>query len=196
MISLGSATAILGVIISYLLLKNQTLKSSGQIQTEIETRLQPRYTVKEPWNTKIAPHTDWPSEEIYFSAWHVEVYEDRWGTWKKWLPRGSFDGTTIVTYEIHGTDLPSQEAMQQHGAAQQKYVQNLCMNAHEPQKVEVVYNSVSPSNISRFATEFENLLRDTIYRELNPDTNLQYELVKTEDNRKHARLYDANKESS
>jgi len=186
---LGSLT----VVFSYFLLKHQTLKSTGELQEEIENRLQPKYSIAEPVNTAVLPHTDWPTEEFYFEVWHVEVHESDWMNWKKWLPRGSIQGRTIVHYEIHGHDAPPQEELHSHHLYLQPYVQTLERDRHDPTKIKVIYESVDPSNISLFVKQFRYLIRDTTFYHLNPDVDPQYEFIRDDEGKLYGRIFDANK---
>jgi len=196
MISTSTAVAVIGVLFSYIIAKHRTLKPGEELRKEIKNRLQPKYSVTEPSDSEIFPHTDWPNEELWFTVWHVEVYENRWGTWSKWLPRGSFSGRTIIHYKVHGSDIPDQNLLQSHHLARQPYVLNLSTDVHESNIIKVVYESVDPREISRNADQFRHLLRDAVFEELNPDVDLRYELVKKGEDGMYARIFDAGKKQS
>lgn len=191
MVSLGTALSVIGILFSYIIVKHRMLKSGEELRQEIEGRLQPRYSITEPTNSKILPHTDWPENDFWFEVWHVEVSENRWGAWRKWLPRGSFSGRTIVHYRVHGPDLPSQDSLWSHHLAQQPYVRNIKMSTSEPDTIKVIYESVNPRNISLYVRQFRFLLRDTMFRELNPDADLQFEVAGQDEDGYYVRFFDA-----
>jgi hypothetical protein len=203
MVSTNTLLAALGVVIpstlTYLTYKHQSLKSSSEIQEEIEKRLQPRYHINSPGVVDIISHLEWPDDELYYTVWHVEVYERRWGTWKKWLPRGSFKGRTVVTYEFAGIDPPPIGALRKHHLYQQPYVQGIELEADNPVRIKIIYDSISPSNISLYVKQFRYLIRDTLFRVLNPEADIQHEfftIKNGEEDRPFARVYDANKSES
>ena len=196
MLSPGTVVGVIGVLFSYIIVKHRTLKSGEELRREIENRLQPKYSVNEPSNSAIFPHTDWPKDDFWFKVWHTEVYEDRWGTWSKWLPRGSFSGRTIVHYKIQGPDIPPQSLLQAHHLAKQPYVQNISTNIHEPNAIKVIYGSVNPRNISLYARQFRNLLQDTKFEELNSDADLRFEIAGKDEDGIYARIFDADKKES
>lgn len=154
--------------------------------------MQPKYEIVEPINSKMMPHTDWPSEDFYFEIWHVEVYETRWMKWKKWLPLGKFRGNTIVQYKVFGHEPPTQDQLWDHHLTLQPYVQSLEKDHHDPHKIKVIYESVDPSNVSLFARQFRYLIRDTTFRQLNPEADLQYEVIQDKEGGLYARFFDAN----
>lgn len=182
----------LTLALTYFIFKHQTLKTCGELQEEIENRLQPKYAVAEPLNTQLISHTNWPSEDFYFEVWHVEVSETRWMRWKKWLPRGSFRGRSVVQYKIHGHEPPPQDQLHSHHLAVQPYVQSIEKDVHDPHKIKVIYKSVEPSSISLFVEQFKFLIRDTTFYQLNPEADPQYEVVEDEDRGLYARFFDAN----
>jgi hypothetical protein len=192
MVSLTTVFAGLTVLISYIAYKNHALKSSSELQEAIQNRLKPKYTINEPLNSEILPHTKWPSEEYHFEVWHVEVHETRWMRWRKWLPFGKFRGVTIVQYKVEGHQPPKQEQLQNHINARQPYIRSIDTDTYNPQKIKVIYESVKPENISLFVKQFKYLLRDTTFRQLNPDADLQYEMIKGKDGDLYARIFDAN----
>lgn len=186
MTSLATILTGLTVLLTYFAYKHQSLKTSGELQEEIESRLKPKYTIAEPVNSQILPHTDWPSEEYYFEVWHVEVAEARRGRWKKWLPRGSFQGVTIVHYKISGQELPARDRIHSHHLAVQPYVRSIEKAYHDPQKIKVIYESVDSSNISLFVEQFKYLMRDATFYELNPEADLQHEVIQDEEGKLYA----------
>ena len=191
MVSPATVFGGLSVLLTYFVFKHQTLKTTRELQEEIENRLQPKYDIVEPTNSQILPHTDWPSEDFYFEVWHVEVYETRWMSWKKWLPRGKFQGRTIIHYKVHGYQ-PPQEQLKRHHLARQPYVQSVKKDHHDPKKVKVIYESVDPSSISTFTSQFRYLIRDSTFHQLNPDADLQYEIIEDDEGNLYARFFDAN----
>jgi hypothetical protein len=191
MVSLTTIFGGLTVLLTYFVFKHQTLKTSGELQEEIESRLQPKYEIAEPLNSQVLPHTDWPRGEFYFEVWHVEVYETRWMKWKKWLPWGEFRGSTVVKYKIHGQEAPSQDQLHKHHLAAQPYVRSISKDVNDPHKIKVIYESVNPSNISLFVNQFKYLVRDTTFYHHNPDADLQYEFIRDNEGELYARIYDA-----
>lgn len=203
MATLSAFLTFIGVIISsaiaYLTYKHQSLKSSGEIQEEIERRLKPKYQIDVPGVVDIISHLEWPDDKLYYTVWHVEVYERRWRTWKKWLPRGSFKGRTVVVYEFPSVDSLPIQKLRKHHLYRQPYVQSLEVESDDPVRIKVIYDSIDPSNISLYVKQFRHLVRDTLFRIHNPDANIQYEFFTLRDGqeeRPFARLYDANKSES
>jgi hypothetical protein len=199
MLPLNTILSLLGVVITgtlaYLSYKHQSLKSGSEIQEAIEKRLKPRYTIDSPSEAQIIPHIVWPEDELYYQVWHVEVFEQQWGSWKKWLPRGSFQGRTKVVYEFPGIDPPAIEELRNHHLYRQPYVQSIKRESDDPVKIEVMYEGVEPSRISRYVSQLTHLIRDTKFRALNPDVDIQYEIFslgQDDDESTYARLYDAN----
>lgn len=193
MVSLPTVIAGSSLLLSYFLLKHQTLESGGDLQEKIEKRLQPKYDITEPKYPQIFSHIEWPSEEFYFEAWHVEVVETRWMKWRKWLPRGKFRGSTIIQYKIYGQEAPPQDKLHRHRLATQPYVRSIEKNRSDPHRVKIIYESVDPSNISTFAKQFRHMLRETTFEALNPDVDIRYETITDKDGNKYVRIFDANK---
>lgn len=113
-------------------------------------------------------------------------------SWKKWLPRGKFRGRTIIQYKVHGHQPLPREQIQNHHLAVQPYVQSIQIDQHDSTKLKVIYESVDPSSISLFATQFKYLIRDATFYQLNPEADLQYEVIKGDDGDLYARFFDAN----
>jgi hypothetical protein len=203
MVTLSALLGLIGVVIpstiAYFTYKHQSLRSNGDIQEEIEKRLRPKYSIDSPNVIDIISHLEWPSDKLYYTVWHVEVYEQRWGSWKKWLPRGSFKGRTEVVYEISDIDPPPVEQLRQHHLFRQPYVQGLELESENPVRIKVIYDSNDPNNISLYVKQFRHLVRDTLFYALNPEVEIQYEVFTLKDGqeeRPFARLYDANKSES
>lgn len=191
MISPPTAFGALTVLLTYFVLKHQTLRTSSEIQEEIESRLQPRYEIPKPLETNIFPYADWPDGDFYFEVWHIEVYEKRWGRWKKWLPRENFRRRTIVEYKFSGFR-STQEQLNNHHLAAQPYVKSIKIEPHKPSHVKIIYDSVNPPNISRFIRQFRYLIRDTTFHRLNPEVSPKHEMIKDEEGNLYARIFDAN----
>lgn len=182
------------VLLTYFILKHQTLRTSNEIQEEIESRLQPRYEIPKPLVTSIFPRTDWPSNNFYFEVWHIEVYEQRWGRWKKWLPSRDFQGRTIILHKLEGFE-PTQEQLNSHHRADQPYIKNIEKDLHKPYQIKVIYELVNPANISRFIRKFRFLIRDTTFHRLNPDVEPKQEMISGGEGNIYAHFYDANASS-
>lgn len=193
MISPTIGFSVVGVVLSYFILKNQTLNTPAELQEEIESRLQPKYPISEPTNTSVLPHTDWPSKkDFYVEVWHTEVTENRWGQWKKWLPFGGFRGSTIVKYRIQGFGPLPRKILNSHHLARQPYIRSLRVDQHDPHQIKVIYETVDPSQISTFVRQFKYLIRDSTFRYLNPNSNIRYEVLTDGDDEIYARIFDAN----
>lgn len=95
-------------------------------------------------------------------------------------------------YKVTGHQPPNQEQLQNHINVQQPYIRRLEKDTYDPEKIEVIYESVEPENISLFVEQFKYLLRDATFRQLNPNADLQYEMIRGEDGSLYARIFDAN----
>jgi hypothetical protein len=203
MVSLGVSPTFLGVVISstitYFAYKRQSLRSTGEIQEEIEKRLRPKYQIDSPAEVDMIPHLGWPDDELCYTVWHIEVHERRSGTWKKWLPRGSFRGRTVVVYEFEGIAPPPIQGLRKHHLYRQPYVQGIELESEDPVRIKVIYDSTSPRNVSLYVKQFRYLVRDTLFRTLNPEADIQYEFFTVKDgeeDRPFGRVYDASRSES
>ena len=157
--------------------------------------MQPKYSIDPPQEVGILPHIEWAEDQLYYEVWHVEVYEQRRGTWKKWLPRGSFQGRTKVVYEFPGVDLPPIPELRKHHLYRQPYVLSMEIKSDDPIRIKMVYDSVDPQNISRNVSQFSSLVQDTLFRTLNPEADVQYEVFTVEGKegkKTYARLFNSN----
>jgi hypothetical protein len=157
--------------------------------------LRPKYQIDALGAVDILAHLEWPDDKLYYTVWHIEVYEQRWASWHKWWPRGSFKGRTIVFYEFSGIDPPPIQQLKKHHLFLQPYVQGLEIESDDPVRLKVIYDDVDPSNISLYVKQFRYLVRDSLFRVLNPDADIQYEFftVKSgQEERSYGRVYDAN----
>ena len=69
------------------------------------------------------------------------------------------------------------------------------IKSDDPIRIKMVYDSVDPQNISRNVSQFSFLVQDTLFRTLNPEADVQYEVFTVEGKegkKTYARLFNSN----
>lgn len=163
----GGAT--ITAVSAYLGVKARRLPSEREIRKEIEDRLDGEHEIPTPLAARRHDEIEWGGD-FYITVENVGVSERK--ERRKWLPRHGFSGKTLLEFEFHEREAPSEEELYDSFLGKHGLFERINRHIDDPSRLNVRVDTADPDTVcGHILGTFKRIVMEIEFQRDNPQVD-------------------------